>query len=792
MYGAPPANTTQGMPAAFDSSSQLNQEGQPSGQPLPGLDDMDLTIQCNPAFLRCTTGKILNTQVAANASRIPIGAICRPMAGDHGTENSQIDVVDFGATGIVRCKRCRTYINPFVSWVDNGRRWRCNICGMLNDVPTSYFSHLDQSGQRRDREQRPELSRCSVEFVAPGDYMVRPPQPPVYFFVIDVSSAAAASGMIATCVRAIKDSLDDLPGNPRTQIGFMTFDTGVHFYNLKASLKAPQMLVISDVTDLIMPSPEDLLANLAESRAVVDVLLDSLPTMFQSTTSMGSCLGPALMAAKRVIQHIGGKLCLFQCSLPSIGEGALKPRENVRLIGTDKEQTLLNSDDVWYKNNAIDFSRLQIAVDVFLFSNQFTDVATLAVLAKYTSGSTFFYPAFFANRDGQRFHSDLRHVLTRATGFEAVMRVRATRGVRISAFYGNYFIRGTDLLALPNCHSDTVFALDLGYDEPVLSASAVTMQAALLYTTSSGERRIRIHTMVLPVTQSVPELLDSLDMDCMVNIMAKQGVEVALKSGLENARQRTHQLAVDIMRAAKTPSGPIVAQPGYGYQAQPSQTEVQLPASLQLLPLYAMSLQKSIAIRGGADVRIDERAFSHQLVFNMDVPESIVFVYPRMFSLHNMGIDVGVPTDNPDEPAAGPDRIRLPAILNLSSERLTSDGIFLLENGHEMYMWIGRAVSPAILNTLFGVSSLEGMDMATVGVLPDNSEYSARVDAVLNSLRSERSRFMQLNFVREGDGYAEAYFSRFLVEDRANFNGGTFSYVEYHNHITRQVGGVPG
>jgi len=44
--------------------------------------------------------------------------------------------------------------------------------------------------------------------------------------------------------------------------------------------------------------------------------------------------------------------------------------------------------------------------------------------------------------------------LTRATAFEAVMRVRATRGIRITNFYGNYFIRGTDLLALPNCTAD--------------------------------------------------------------------------------------------------------------------------------------------------------------------------------------------------------------------------------------------------------------------------------------------------------------------------------------------------
>ena len=53
------------------------------------------------------------------------------------------------------------------------------------------------------------------------------------------------------------------------------------------------------------------------------------------------------------------------------------------------------------------------------------------------------------------------------------MRVRATRGMRITNFYGNYFIRGTDLLALPNCTADTSFALDMAYDESMLAAQVV-------------------------------------------------------------------------------------------------------------------------------------------------------------------------------------------------------------------------------------------------------------------------------------------------------------------------------
>ncbi len=33
---------------------------------------------------------------------------------------------------IVRCRSCRTYINPFVNFVDM-RRWKCNLCYRVNE-----------------------------------------------------------------------------------------------------------------------------------------------------------------------------------------------------------------------------------------------------------------------------------------------------------------------------------------------------------------------------------------------------------------------------------------------------------------------------------------------------------------------------------------------------------------------------------------------------------------------------------------------------------------------------------
>lgn len=49
-------------------------------------------------------------------------------------------MVNFGAAGIIRCRRCRTYVNPYVTFTDAGRKWRCNICALLNDgkAPISF------------------------------------------------------------------------------------------------------------------------------------------------------------------------------------------------------------------------------------------------------------------------------------------------------------------------------------------------------------------------------------------------------------------------------------------------------------------------------------------------------------------------------------------------------------------------------------------------------------------------------------------------------------------------------
>uniref|UniRef100_M4BN79 Gelsolin-like domain-containing protein n=1 Tax=Hyaloperonospora arabidopsidis (strain Emoy2) TaxID=559515 RepID=M4BN79_HYAAE len=434
----------------------------------------------------------------------------------------------------------------------------------------------------------------------------------------------------------------------------------------------------------------------------------------------------------------------------------------------------------FYRTNAIDFCRQQVSVDLFLFSSMYTDIASMGSLSKYSAGQVYYYPAFNAKRDGEKFSKELAHCLVRETAWEAVMRVRCTKGMRLANFYGNFFLRGPDLLALPTCNADSTFAVEITHSDALLTSSTISVQAGLLYTNSGGERRIRVHTVCIPVTKLFAELFRQVDQDALCNIMAKNALEVALKTGLDSGRSRLQAQCVDIIRAYRN-SGTYGAKQSSGYQ-------LHLPESMQLLPLYIMSLMKNSVLRGGTDLSVDERTFVQYELNNMPVELSRVFIYPRMFALHNMPPEAGLPAAEAQttEDAQGTDAtsIVLPPVVNLTIERLQCDGVFLLDDALSLYLWVGRSAPPELLESLFGVPSMEGLDCSQLKLLAPHDETSNRVDAILSAIRAERLPRQNVVIMREGDP-AEGRFFWKLVEDRASFPGGQCSYSEFLGQINR-------
>jgi protein transport protein SEC24 len=96
-------------------------------------------------------------------------------------------------------------------------------------------------------------------------------------------------------------------------------------------------------------------------------------------------------------------------------------------------------------------------------------------------------------------------------------------GLKISSFHGHFFIRSTDLLALPTVDEDKSFAIQISHEEQLVTQQTVYFQCALLYTSSSGERRIRVHTVAAPLVADLGDMYKAADGGACVNVLAKLG-----------------------------------------------------------------------------------------------------------------------------------------------------------------------------------------------------------------------------------------------------------------------------
>jgi len=739
-----------------------------AGQDMSGLVK-DCELHNSPDyFLRSTVSRLPNSVSTKQKCNVPLGFVLQPLA-PLPPDMEPVRDVNHGSIGsIVRCNKCRTYINPFVQWESNGRRWVCNMCGASQATTDAYFHNLDETGKRADRWQRPELCKGAVEYIAPGEYMVRPPQPPVFMFVIDVSYSAVVTGMLDAVVASIKETVESarMPGGGRMQMGIITYDTSVHFYNLNSNLSNPQMLVVSDLEDLFLPLPDDILVPISESESSIITLLDALPTMFRETRASESCMGSAVKAAFMAMKHIGGKMMVFASCIPSVGDLSLKStRDNPRLLGTDREVELLRPVNDGYKDLAAELVRAQISVEMFIAPQQYVDLASISPLAKYTGGDVRYYPGFHIQHSGLKLKHELQHVLTRYMGWEAVMRVRVSRGWKITKFYGHLFIRGHDLLVIPNCHSDQTFAVAFDMEENVTPDPVLYVQSALLYTNCEGERRIRVNTWAGVTSQNFNDIINSVDVQATTVMLSQIALENSLKTNLADGRNRLQSACQQIVQAANIAP-----------QAE----------NLQFLPLYIMGMLKSQAFRGTNDISADMRTAIWMRLETLNVPQLCSYYYPRMMALHNAPDSCGEPDEH--------GRITLPEMLNLTSESMTQDGIYLLEDGDLMLMWIGRAVDTMALQSLFGVAAFEQLDAAQaeeiVGTRGDM--LSNKVANVLSQVRAERSvPLMQLKIIRCGDPLETRFFSC-LIEDRTIGLQSTFAeFLQRMGYRPQQPSSAP-
>ncbi|KAJ8262291.1 hypothetical protein GJAV_G00164780 [Gymnothorax javanicus] len=644
---------------------------------VPPLVTTDFVVQdqgnASPRFVRCTTSCFPCTSDLAKQCRVPLAAIIRPFATIPKNEAS-LYVVNHGETGPLRCNRCKAYMCPYMHFIDGGRRYQCGFCNCVNEVPAFYFQHLDHMGRRVDQYERPELSLGSYEYMATLDYCRnnKVPNPPAFIFMIDVSYANIKSGLVKLVCEELKTLLDRLPreeGAERSvvRVGFVTYSKILHFYNVKSGLAQPQMMVVSDVAEMFVPLLDGFLVDFQESRPVINNLLDQIPDMFADTNESETVFAPVIQAGMEALKaaECSGKLFIFHSSLPiAEAPGKLKNRDDKKLLNTDKEKTLFQPKRT-YEQLAKECVSSGCSVDLFLFPNQYVDMATMGCVPLHTGGSVYKYSNFQVEADRDLFLNDLRQDVEKPIAFDGIMRVRTSTGFRATDFFGAIHMNNTtDVeMAAVDCHK--AVTVEFKHDDALSEDAGALIQCALLYTTVGGQRRLRIHNISLNCSSQLAELYRSCDTDALVNFFAKSAYRSMLNQPLKTVReilvnQTAHMLACYRKNCA-SPS---------------TVSQLILPDAMKVFPVYMNSLMKSPALVSSADLCTDERASHRLLLMGMGVEETQAYFYPRLIPLHTMDVSgEGVPA---------PNLFNVPSLAHVSTEGKT---LAKLDNPHSKRLW---------------------------------------------------------------------------------------------------------
>lgn len=111
----------------------------------------------------------------------------------------------------------------------------------------------------------------------------------------------------------------------------------------------------------------------------------------------------------------------------------------------------------------------------------------------------------------------------------------------------------------------------------------------------TGERRIRVHTLCLPIASNLADILHGADQQCIVGLLAKMAADRAVQSSLSDAREAFVNVLGDVLSAFRL--------------TQSSNTTgcMLAPACLRLLPLYVLALLKHVSNTFSLDITSFDR-----------------------------------------------------------------------------------------------------------------------------------------------------------------------------------------
>ena len=686
-----------------------------------------------------------------------------------------IPLLDYSQSyDIPRCqnKKCQTFLNPFVEFINNATEWKCNICKSINKVDDYYYSPADEYGKREDQETKPELNSGTYEFISYKESLLKEGLSIIshnYYFLIDVSLNAINSGFTQCVLESIKDCINNdcfhEYDNIDIKISLITYEEQINFYpiyiNNENDSNNISMLTINESTNnLFIPTnPNYLLVNLKKYKNKLIQILENIQNLISSENYQApkeaSRFFDVLKICDLLSRKEGGKILIFNGA--SVSNLDLMNNKS----GDNKNQKYKITDGGKIGKLGISLSLSGLSPNVFIASKAYTNIRTLNQLIINSNGNFFFYRNFKTESHYKNIFNQIRKTLQNQTVFEAGLKLKLSHNFVVKDYLTPTLLYNKNIVFFPNLDSEQSFSFlfEMSYDrdedtieEYTINDEYTYLQASLFYKRGDGKNVIRVFNLCFPVSNNANDIYDSINPE-LLGIIYTQKLIMEIN--------RSKKLVESVNKVEKE-----FFMVNKAYFSNLNMIKRELSEEMKLFALYILGLFKNcIFNRNDKGINNDDDLTNFYLfkLQRIKVEEILCFIYPRIYALNSI-----LESNN--------EETTLPLMINDDKESLKNSGdIFLIDNGFNLILYLKKETNEKIIYDLFEVN-----DLNEINAEKNNEEYifdyydnknetKNKIINVIDNIRNSKSMFQNLIIIIEGKNDQKGkIINENLIEDNYN------------------------
>ncbi|EEA05512.1 Sec23/Sec24 zinc finger domain-containing protein [Cryptosporidium muris RN66] len=601
---------------------------------------------------------------------------------------------------------------------------------------------------------------------------------------------------------------------------------------------------------------QELSIPIGENIEFLSDILDRIPELIQSHSTNYSAYFSAISLASQIMaaKNTGGTIFTFCSSAPNIGIASINtkditagpkspPRRTSKglkyscgFVSGYIVQNMQQLDNIiqYCRNNNTSVESFILSPTIYDGSkviNNILSCSTLAYIPQHTGGKIRLLSNFSAPKNYQDLYQTLYNIfMIQPIAYDCTFKLRCSRGIAISKVYAPWTAGSStpDLSAfqIPKIDSHTSIAFILRHEESLDQIKTVYLQAACLYTCKNKKQRmLRVLTLSVPVTTSITTAFRYASVEPLINLYTRMAAHHIISKGQRDLTNTSNSVVSNLTFTSNQSPGSIlkswrqetlnsIIEMLFAYRENCANTsssgQLILPDSLKLVLVYTSSIFKNPALmplNTVLEYSLDEQIVGLHTLLYASVGYTSAHLYPRLYSFHH-SILTGTPELQQLESLGLPyeltmsnsnssmylklTRFWLNSSLPCSGERVFSDGIYILEDGVNIYIYIGSQVSSNVIREIFNVDFITKENIDTLEVPTNinesnNTTIASRLSNIIYQIRMDRSNIanhLPIKLVSSVTELNEARFKHLLIEDAI---GCESSYVDFLCNVHKLV-----